>query len=126
MAIMRCVSAVFVVLLALLPSLASAQIRSLYSDPKANRIGDALTVLIQENATASNQMATATGKSNTTSISSTIPGGVQYSRLYPVAHALQPVWQRLSRPGIDFAQRALNGARDRDRNGDQTQRRLDY
>jgi flagellar L-ring protein precursor FlgH len=74
MAIMRWLGVVFVVLLALLPSLASAQIRSLYSDPKANRIGDALTVLIQENATASNQMATATGKSNTTSISSTIPG----------------------------------------------------
>ncbi len=74
MAMMRWVSAVFVVLLGLLPTLASAQIRSLYSDPKANKIGDALTVIIQENATASNQMATATGKSNTTSISSTIPG----------------------------------------------------
>lgn len=75
MAMTRWGSAVWgTVLLLLLPSLASAQIRSLYSDPKANRIGDALTVLIQENATASNQMATATGKSNTTSISSTIPG----------------------------------------------------
>jgi len=74
MVMMRRLSAVFVLLLGVLPTLASAQIRSLYSDPKANRIGDALTVLIQENATASNQTATATGKTNTTSISSTIPG----------------------------------------------------
>ncbi len=60
--------------IALVPQLASAQFRSLYSDPKANRIGDALTVIIQENATASNQASTATGKSNSASVGSAVPG----------------------------------------------------
>ena len=61
--------------LLLFPQLSMAQYRSLYSDPKASRIGDALTVIIQENATATNQTATATGKSNSASIGSAVPGG---------------------------------------------------
>ena len=61
--------------LLLFPQLSMGQYRSLYSDPKASRIGDALTVIIQENATATNQTATATGKSNSTSIGSAVPGG---------------------------------------------------
>ncbi|MFT5087313.1 MAG: flagellar L-ring protein precursor FlgH [Candidatus Latescibacterota bacterium] len=99
MAMMRWVSAVFVLLVGLLPALASAQVRSLYSDPKANRIGDALTVLIQENATASNQMATATGKSNATSISSTIPGAGNVLGFIPL-HSLD------SEFGNDFSGQA--------------------
>ena len=59
---------------ALLASAASAQVESLFADPKANQIGDALTVIIQENATATNKTSTTTSKSNTMSIGSTIPG----------------------------------------------------
>ena len=51
-----------------------ARIQSLFADPKANQTGDALTVIIQDNATASNQTSTTTSKNNTTTISSTIPG----------------------------------------------------
>ena len=58
----------------LVATVVSAQTESLFSDPKANEIGDALTVIIQENATATNQTATNTAKNNNTSISSTIPG----------------------------------------------------
>ncbi len=53
---------------------ASAMVESLFADPKANKIGDALTVIIQESASASNQTSTTTSKNNTTSIGSTIPG----------------------------------------------------
>ena len=51
-----------------------AQPMSLFADPKARRIGDVLTVLIQENASASNRTATSTDKQNTVDIGSTIPG----------------------------------------------------
>ena len=59
---------------ALVATVVSAQTESIFSDPKANEIGDALTVIIQENATATNQTSTNTAKNNNTSISSTIPG----------------------------------------------------
>lgn len=53
---------------------AEAQGISLFSDPKASRVGDALTVVIQESASATNQAATSTAKSNELGIASTVPG----------------------------------------------------
>ena len=47
---------------------AQGQLRSLYADPKAGRVGDALTVLIQENASATNQTSTSTGKNNAATV----------------------------------------------------------
>lgn len=62
------------VAIALSATAGSAQVESLFADPKANQIGDALTVIIQENASATNQTSTTTSKNNTTAISSTVPG----------------------------------------------------
>jgi flagellar L-ring protein FlgH len=64
-------SALVVVLAA---TASSAQIQSMFADPKANQVGDALTVIIQENASASNRTSTKTAKNSKTAISSTIPG----------------------------------------------------
>ena len=63
-----------VLVMALVAAAVEARVESLFADPKANQIGDALTVIIQENATASNQTSTTTSKNNNTKISSTIPG----------------------------------------------------
>ena len=63
-----------VLAMALVAVAVEARVESLFADPKANQIGDALTVIIQENATASNQTSTTTSKNNNTKISSTIPG----------------------------------------------------
>ncbi len=52
----------------------SAQIQSMFADPKASQVGDALTVIIQENASASNQTSTKTAKNNKTAVGSTIAG----------------------------------------------------
>ena len=52
-----------------------AQPLSLFADPKARRIGDALTVLIQESASASKNTATSTDKNNKVSVGSAVPGG---------------------------------------------------
>ncbi|MEW6749569.1 MAG: flagellar basal body L-ring protein FlgH [Candidatus Latescibacterota bacterium] len=65
-----------------------AQVVSLVADPKASRVGDALTVLIQETASASNQSATSTDKSNQVQISSQVPGGGNLLGFVPL-HALQ-------------------------------------
>lgn len=64
-------SALVVVLAA---TASSAQIQSMFADPKANQVGDALTVIIQENASASNRTSTKTAKNSKTAVSSTIPG----------------------------------------------------
>ena len=64
-------SALVVVLAA---TASSAQIQSMFADPKANQVGDALTVIIQENASASNRTSTKTAKNSKTAISSPIPG----------------------------------------------------
>lgn len=61
-------------LMAAIPGGAQAQASSLFSDPKASRVGDALTVIIQESASASNEAATSTQKSNQLGIASTVPG----------------------------------------------------
>ena len=65
-----------------------AQMRSLFADPKAHRIGDALTVIIQENASATNRTATSTDKSNQIQIGSQIPGGGNVLDFIPL-HSLQ-------------------------------------
>jgi flagellar L-ring protein precursor FlgH len=67
---------------------ALAQPGSLFADPKAGRIGDALTVIIQESAAASNQAATSSDKSNQLQISSQIPGAGNLLGFVPL-HALQ-------------------------------------
>ena len=66
----------------------AAQATSLFSDPKASEIGDALTVVIQENASATNQTATTTGKSNELEIASTVPGAGNVLDFIPL-HALE-------------------------------------
>ena len=53
---------------------AQAQAGSMFSDPKASSVGDAVTVIISENASASNQMSTSTEKSNEMQVASNIPG----------------------------------------------------
>ena len=59
---------------ALAATASSAQIQSMFADPKANQVGDALTVIIQENASASNRTSTKTAKNSKPAISSTVPG----------------------------------------------------
>jgi flagellar L-ring protein FlgH len=51
-----------------------AQPVSLFADARASRPGDALTVVIEENASATNRTSTTTEKSNELGISSAIPG----------------------------------------------------
>ena len=65
-----------------------AQPGSLYADPKASRLGDALTVVIQESASATNQTATRTDKGNQVRVSSQIPGEGNILGFLPL-HALQ-------------------------------------
>ena len=67
---------------------ARAQGISLFSDPKAARVGDALTVIISENASATNQTATSTDKSNSMAISSAVPGAGNVLDFVPL-HSLQ-------------------------------------
>ena len=47
---------------------AVAQSYSMFTDPKASQIGDVLTVLIQETATATNRTSTTTNKSNNVAV----------------------------------------------------------
>ena len=49
-----------------------AQAGSLFADPRAERIGDVLTVVIQESASATNRSATNSEKSNEVDIGSTV------------------------------------------------------
>ncbi len=65
-----------------------AQAGSLFSDAVASGVGDNLTVLIQENASASNQIATTTAKSNAVDIESTVPGAGNILDFIPL-HALE-------------------------------------
>ena len=65
-----------------------AQPISLFADAKATGPGDALTVIIQERATASNRTATSTEKKNETDISSTIPGAGNLLSFLPL-HSLE-------------------------------------
>jgi flagellar L-ring protein precursor FlgH len=75
-------------LLAGVPGLGQAQPVSLFSDPKAANIGDVLTVIIAESASATNQTATSTDKSNQAQVSSTVPGGGNLLSFIPL-HSLQ-------------------------------------
>lgn len=67
---------------------AQAQAISLFADPKASRVGDALTVIISESATASNQAAMSTEKTNQIDVGSQIPGAANVLSFIPL-HALQ-------------------------------------
>jgi len=67
---------------------AAAQPGSLFADPKARQVGDALTVIIIENATATNRSATSTDKSNQLEVGSTVPGGSNLLGFVPL-HSLQ-------------------------------------
>jgi flagellar L-ring protein FlgH len=66
---------------------AQAQAGSMFSDPKASSVGDAVTVIISENASASNQMSTSTEKSNELQVASNIPGAGNVLSFVPL-HAL--------------------------------------
>ena len=67
---------------------AISQPSSMFSDPKASGIGDALTVVIYENASATNQTAMSTKKSNQLELESSIPGAGNILDFVPL-HALQ-------------------------------------
>jgi len=85
-----CMSRLRLLILLLACSAASGawgQASSLFSDPKATGVGDALTVIIQESASATNQAATTTAKSNELSLSSTVPGAGNLLDFVPL-HAL--------------------------------------
>lgn len=64
-----------------------AQAGSMFSDPRAANIGDALTVIIQESANATNRTSTSTDKGNDVQIESTIPGAGNVLDFVPL-HAL--------------------------------------
>ena len=71
------------------PGLAQGQPRSLFADQKAAHIGDALTVIIQENASATNSAETTTEKSNALNVGSNVPqGGGNLLDFVPL-HSLQ-------------------------------------
>lgn len=77
-------------LLAMLLSGGSAwgQAISLFADPKASRVGDALTVIIAESANATNQTSISTDKTNALQVGSQIPGAGNILDFIPL-HALQ-------------------------------------
>lgn len=62
--------------------------QSLFSDPKASGIGDQLTVIIVENASATNETAMTTDKSNDLQIASTVPGAGNALGFIPL-HSLE-------------------------------------
>ena len=66
---------------------AYGQAGSMFSDPKAANIGDALTVIIQESANATNRTSTSTDKGNDIAITSAIPGAGNVLDFVPL-HAL--------------------------------------
>ena len=75
--------------LLIVPGGLMAQAGSLFSDPKADGIGDALTVIIQESASATNRTETSTEKLNQTDIGSTITQGAGNLLDFIPLHSLQ-------------------------------------
>ena len=65
-----------------------SQSSSLFSDPKAANVGDAVTVIISENASATNQTSMQTEKSNELEIASTVPGAGNILDFVPL-HSLE-------------------------------------
>ena len=61
---------------------------SLFADPTASRVGDALTVIIAESATATNQTSLSTEKTQAVDVGSQIPGAGNVLNFIPL-HALQ-------------------------------------
>lgn len=82
------IAALVILLVWSLPKPLLAQPGSMFADPKAGKIGDVLTVIIQENASATNQTSTSTDKSNQVQISSQIPGAGNLFDFIPL-HTLQ-------------------------------------
>ena len=82
------IAALVMLLVWSLPKPLLAQPGSMFADPKAGKIGDLLTVIIQENASATNQTATSTDKSNQVQVSSQIPGAGNILDFIPL-HTLQ-------------------------------------
>ena len=81
--------ALVLVAMAAATGVSQGQPRSLFADQKAANIGDALTVIIQENASATNSTETTTEKSNALNIGSNIPqGGGNLMDFVPL-HSLQ-------------------------------------
>ncbi len=72
----------------LLVGSAGAEAISLFADPTASRVGDALTVIIAESATASNQTSLSTEKTQAVEVGSQIPGAGNVLNFIPL-HALQ-------------------------------------
>lgn len=72
----------------LLGGSAWAEAISLFADPTASRVGDALTVIIAESATASNQTSLSTEKTQAVEVGSQIPGAGNVLNFIPL-HALQ-------------------------------------
>jgi flagellar L-ring protein FlgH len=72
----------------LLVGSAWAEAISLFADPTASRVGDALTVIIAESATASNQTSLSTEKTQAVEVGSQIPGAGNVLDFIPL-HALQ-------------------------------------
>lgn len=64
-----------------------AQAGSMFSDPKASAVGDAVTVIISESASATNQTSTSTDKSNQLQVGSNVPGAGNILDFVPL-HAL--------------------------------------
>ena len=84
----RIVAALLTAAIWVLAAKAMAQPGSMFSDPKASGIGDALTVIISENASATNRTATSTEKTNDINVESTIPGAGNILDFIPL-HALE-------------------------------------
>ncbi len=61
---------------------------SLFSDSRASHVGDALTVIISESASATNQTSISTEKTNQLEVGSLVPGGGNVLDFVPL-HSLQ-------------------------------------
>ena len=68
------------------------QTTSMFSDPMASDLGDALTVIIQESTTATNSTSTTLEKQNTVSVQSAIPGAGNVLDFVPL-HTLDSDFQ---------------------------------
>ena len=80
-------SLVVVLFASLMAGGSHAQPGSMFSDPKAAAVGDAVTVIISENASASNNLSTSTEKSNQLQVGSNVPAAGNILDFVPL-HAL--------------------------------------
>ena len=87
-----------------------AQPVSLFADPKARNVGDVLTVLIQENASATNNTSMSTSKTNETEVASTIPGAGNLLKFIPL-HSLSSSYDNTYRGRASTSRSARLNAR---------------